>query len=291
MKESKKTFIIFFIIFLVLPLFAYFRYVDYGDGLKKGLEYHRNFLKDMYTDVCITNIDKFNGNPSKLCEIDVNGIPGSLDTYTIINNILRNTILEYLIFFDFILIIIFSLYGINKLMKSKYLYYYIQRDKYTVFIKEMILNAYKYVLVVPFFMLSLYLLSLTISNHGPNALTLYEGYATFDLINYKTKGFLILFTIYIMIMWLFYINIGLIVQSKNRKFIFTIIECLILYFVLEMIVEKITPYFWIIDIYNPRVYSIYYYIGFSLICFISSFVLVILSYKSKEEILKRVGDE
>lgn len=287
MKESKKV-LLLFILFFCLALYAYYQHVDFNIGFKESYYYQKNKLIELYKFNCIENKIE-DEQVKKLCDIDITGLPGSYDNYTIIYQMLRNTILEYLIFFDFIIIISFSLHGINKKMKSKYLYYFIQRKDYKTFIKGMLLSAYKYVLVVPFFMLILYLLSLTISNHGPNELTNFVNPATFDVIHYNTKYFLVLFTIYIMIMWLFYINIGLIVQSKNRKFIFTIIECLIIYFILEIVAEGLSAHFWIIDIYNPEAYSIYKYIIFAIICFCLSFALVLLSYRSKERVLKRVG--
>lgn len=289
MKESKKGLIILFVLFLCLSLWAFFQHIDFGSTFKNNLNYQKNKLIEVYNFNCVENHFE-DERTQKLCSIDITGLPGSSDTYTIFYQMLRNTVLEYLIFFDFIIIITFSIYNINKRMKSKYLYYYTQRKKYSNFIKEMILSTYKYVLVVPFFVIVLYLLSLTISNHGPNNLTTFVGYATFDSIHYETKYFLALFTVYIMLMWLFYINIGLVVQSKNRKFIFTLIECLIIYFLLEIVAESESSYFWIIDIYNPETYSIYSYIGFGLICFSISFILVILAYMNKEKILKRVGD-
>lgn len=77
--------------------------------------------------------------------------------------------------------------------------------------------------------------------------------------------------------------------SKNRKFIFTVVEVLIIYFVLEMLFESLPQYFWIFDFYNPKTYSIYLYILVSLIQFIISFIILILVYKNKEKELGRVG--
>lgn len=280
MGESKKNFIVLFLIIIVLVLLSYIQvYRIYG-----GKNSPNDYI-DGFNEICNSDYKDI----VDYCDIDITGLPGTPDTYTIFFNIIRSDILYHLPIFGILLIIVFSLNFVNKLFKSKYLYYYVQRKEYKLFLKKMILNSYKYVLVIPFMMTLIYLLSLTISTHGPNALTIAMRAETFDSIAYNTSGFLILYTINTMLKWLFFINLGLIMLSKNRKFIFTIIEVYIIYFVLEIIFELLPQYFWIFDFYNPMTYSIYIYILVSLIQFIISFIIVILIYKNKEKQLSRIG--
>ncbi|MBO5476053.1 MAG: hypothetical protein J5982_06115 [Bacilli bacterium] len=280
MGESKKNFIGLFLIVFVLVMLSYIQIYKIYGGKNSPNDYIVGFneiCNSKYKDI----VD--------YCDIDITGLPGTPDTYTIFFNIIRSDILYHLPIFGLLLIIVFSLNFVNKLFKSKYLYYYVQRKEYKLFLKKMIINSYKYVLVIPFMMALIYLLSLTISTHGQNALTIAMRAETFDSIAYNTPGFLVLYTINIMLKWLFFINLGLIMLSKNRKFIFTIIEVYIIYFVLEIIFELLPQYFWIFDFYNPMTYSIYIYILVSLIQFIISFIIVILIYKNKEKILSRIG--
>lgn len=280
MRESKIKFIGLFVIIFILVILSYIQvYRTYG-----GKNNSNDYI-DGYNNVCNSE-DKTKVN---YCDLDITGLPGTPDTYTIFFNIIRSDILYHLPVFGILLIIIFSLGSVNRIFKSKYLYYFVQRKEYKLFLKNMLINSYKYVLVIPFMTGLIYLLSLTISNHGPNALSIAMGTITFDTIAYNTAGFLILYTINIMLKWLLFINLGLIMLSKNRKFIFTIIEVYIVYFLLEVVFELLPEYFWIFDFYNPKTYSIYIYILVALIQFIISFIIVILIYKNKEKQLSRIG--
>ncbi len=282
MKESKKNLSILFIIFFILIILSYMKvYNNYGG--------HKNidgYFIDSYNNGC--NDEKIRDLVG-YCDIDITDLPGSPDTYTIFYQILRSNYLYNLPLFGIIILIVLSLHYLNKIFKTKYLYYYVQRKNYNSFIKSMILNSYKYVLVIPFMTTFIFLLSLTLSTHGPNALSEAMQLASFNSIHYGTPCFLIFYTIYIIFMWLFYINIGLIVQSKNRKLVFNIIEVLIIYFVLEMILENFPPYLWIFDIYNPGNYSIFIYLIISIVYFIISLSLVLLTYKNKEKELTMIG--
>ncbi len=280
MRESKKNIILLFLIMLVLIIISYIQIYKIYGGKNPGYDYI-----DAYNGAC--NSDS--GPLADYCDIDISGLPNNPDTYTIFFSIIRSDILYHLPMYGILLIIVFSLNFVNKLFKSKYLYYYVQRKEYKSFLKNIILNSYKYVLVIPFMIGLIYLLSLTISNHGQNALTIAMRAETFDAIHYSTSGFIMFYTINIMLKWLFFINLGLIMLSKNRKFIFTVVEVLIIYFVLEMLFESLPQYFWIFDFYNPKTYSIYLYILVSLIQFIISFIILILVYKNKEKELGRVG--
>ncbi len=282
MKESKKNLKIIFAIFFVLIALSYIKlYKNYG-----GPKEINDWFIEEYNNGCDPEKTKV---PANYCDIDITGLPGSPDTYTIFYQIMRQEYLQYLPILGIIVLLILSMYNLNKMFKSKYLYYYVQRKDYKTFIKSMILQSYKYVLVVPFITIFSFLLSLTLSTHGPNALSEAMRLATFDTIHYNTPFFLVFYTIYIMFMWLAYINTGLIVQSRNRKMIFNIIEVLIIYFILEMILENYPTYLWIFDIYNPMQYSIFIYLIVSIVYFIISFSLVIYTYKNKEKELMRIG--
>lgn len=280
MKESKMGLIVLFLIYFVLVMLSYLE-------IKSVFEY--NDLKEEYLSICLD--DNLNKNDN-YCSIDVTDLPSTPDTLTVFYNIIYSNILMNLPMLAPILIVIFSSIYLNKLMKSKYLYYYVQRKNYKCFIKNMIINSYKYVLVVPFIVLLVYLLSLSISNHGPNELTEIIKVATFKKIYYNTPYFLVLYAINIMIMWLFYINIILIIQSKNRKLIFNIIEFIIIYFILEIIFEELPSNYWLFDIYTlGDEISINKYLLTSSLYFIISFTMLIIVYKNKEKVLNRIGEQ
>ena len=91
------------------------------------------------------------------------------------------------------LILFFALYGINKLFRSKYLFYYVQREKYKKFIIKNILKSYSYVFSIVIYFLLLYIFSRTMSNHLDR--TYLTGTSTFSEIYYGNKYFLIFFCI------------------------------------------------------------------------------------------------
>lgn len=278
MKESKKGLILLFIIFFIMVLLSYLE-------VKKTV--NDNNLIEEFSSICAHNSDSKMEDYCK--NIDVSNLPSTPDNLTIFYSIMQSEILYNLPLFAPILLLVFSTYTLNRIMKSKYTYYYVQRKKYYDLIKSVIINSYKYVLIVPFIIAFSYLLSLSISSHGPNSLTEIMRIATFEKIHYNTKFFIVLYGLNIMLIWLSFINIALIIQSKNRKFIFNIVEFIIVYFLLEMILENLPYNYWLFGIYNLSNISIYNYLLSSLIYFIISFIILLLSYKNKEKILNRMG--
>lgn len=215
------------------------------------------------------------------------------DIYTIFYRLITDGMLfNFLPIFGFLFLIIFSISDVNTLLKSKYLYYYDTRRKYIVFIKKIILSSYKYILSIPIIVVFIYFLALLIrepSLYDPLSKTI-----TFPDVDYKYKFLLAYYTLHLMFRWASYINIGLIVQSKNRKFIFNVIECILIYFILDIFVETKFPSDYTLLIFDPYTvtrYSIFRYLLVSIIYFIISFILVIFAYRNKEKLLNRVGDE
>jgi len=117
---------------------------DYIDAYKGACEGESNSLVDY-------------------CNIDISNLPSTPDTYTIFFSIIRSDILYHLPMYGILLIIVFSLSFINKILKSKYLYYYVQRKEYKSFLKSILLYSYKYVLVIPFMIGLIYLI--TVQTH------------------------------------------------------------------------------------------------------------------------------
>ena len=158
MRESKIKFIGLFVIIFILVILSYIQvYRTYG-----GKNNSNDYI-DGYNNVCNSE-DKTKVN---YCDLDITGLPGTPDTYTIFFNIIRSDILYHLPVFGILLIIVFSLGSVNRIFKSKYLYYFVQRKEYKLFLKNMLINSYKYVLVIPFMTGLIYLLSL-VSNHQKN---------------------------------------------------------------------------------------------------------------------------
>ena len=86
-------------------------------------------------DVWINSNDKYNSLSLKdCCNAYKNNIPLSPDYYTIFYFLYTDARITTDFYIYIIgLILFFALYGINKLFRSKYLFYYVQREKYKKF--------------------------------------------------------------------------------------------------------------------------------------------------------------
>ena len=274
-NKSKFIFALYIFIYLILITISF-------NEINKTFK-DINYI-ERYDDYC-ENIQ----DSKEKCNLNRDDLKSSADKLTIFYNIMQSEIFYDLPIIAPIILTIFSMYYINILFKSKYLYYYIQRKKYKSFVIKMILNAYKYALVAPIFIGIIYLLSSSISEHNSTILVSLFQTSSFDIIHHNTKNFVLLYAINITLNWLFIINIALIIQSKNRKYIFNIIEFIIIYFILEIILENLPFNYWLFGIYGLSTMSIYSHLTASIIYFIVSFIAMISVYKNKEKILKKIG--
>lgn len=216
------------------------------------------------------------------CNAYKNNIPLSPDYYTIFFDLINNTkIMDYYYIYIIGLILFFSLYGLNNLFRSKYLFYYIQREKYSKFMIKSILKSYSYVLSIVVFFLILFIFSRTISNHLDR--TYITGSATFSDIYYNNKFFLIFYCIQSCLMCMTFINVGL-VFLKNNKLIFAIMETYVVYFIVIMLTsnEFIVP---LNILFLGKEVNIYTAVLWSLFYFGISLIPVIIAYKNKEDVL------
>lgn len=275
MKESKCL----LLLFLVYILLTFLSYLEVGKTFK-----YNNYI-ERYDYYC----EQIENENDKSCDADIKELKKTPDKLTVFYSIMQSEYFYNLPIIAPILLIVFSMYYINKIFKSKYLYYYVQRKSYYKFIRLILFKSYKFAFIAPILITIIYLLSLTISTHNSTFLVELFNTSTFHKIHYNTDFFVILYANNIFILWLSLINIGLIIQSKNRNYIFNVIEFIIIYFVLEMLIENLPSYFWMFSIYGLSNYSIYYQLMASVLYFIISFIIVIFVYRKKEMILKRIG--
>lgn len=237
-------------------------------------------------DVWINSNDKYGSLSLKdCCNAYKNNIPLSPDYYTIFHHLytdarITNDFYIYIIG----LILFFALYGINKLFRSKYLFYYVQREKYKKFIIKNILKSYSYVFSIVIYFLLLYIFSRTMSNHLDR--TYLVGASTFSEIYYGNKYFLIFFCIQNCLMCLTFINVGL-VFLKNNRLIFTIMETYIVYFIVIMILsaKNMVP---LNILFDGKEVNIYTAVLWSLFYFGLSLIPVVITYRNKEDVLTKL---
>lgn len=278
-KLKKYSFIIFILIYSVLIVDNYFK-------VKTILEH--NSLVIAYNDYCEELREE--GKSLDECNIPENEIRAMPDRLTVFSSLMSYEHFYNLPLFAPILLAIFSLFDVSYLFKSKYLYYYNQRKNYKSFVKKIVLSFYKYALFSVVFFLVMYLLTLTLSDHNYNSIIFLLNFSTFPLQYHSIKHFLLFYSINGIITWFVFANICLIIQSKNRKYIFNVIEFVIVYIFGELLIAAILPSeFWLFPTYTLFDDSIYLRLIASTIYFIISFVIMILSYRNKEKVMKRIG--
>ncbi len=277
-KLNIYLYFIFILIFGVLIVKNYLK-------VKSTIEY--NDKKIYYYDICADLSEEERIEKCNIPEEELRSTPDRLTAY---NNLIDDEYFYYLPEIAPLMIAIFSMFGVNYLFKSKYLYYYIQRKSYKSFVKKIIFSFYKYALFSVVFFIVMYLLSLTLSDHNYNSIIFLFNFSTFPIQYHTIKHFLLLYSINAIIVWFVFANICLIIQSKNRKYIFNVIEFVIVYIFSEIIIESVLPSeFWLYSTYELFDDSIYLRLIATLIYFIISFVIMILSYRNKEKIMKRIG--
>lgn len=278
-KINIYLYFIFILIFGVLIVKNYLK-------VKSTIEYNANKIADYYY-YCEELSEEERIEKCNIPEEELRNTPDRLTAY---NNLIDDEYFYYLPEIVPLMISIFSMFGVSYLFKSKYLYYYIQRKSYKSFVKKIILSFYKYASFSVVFFITMYLLSLTLSDHNYNSIIFLLNFSTFPIQYHSIKHFLLLYSINAIIIWFVFANMCLIIQSKNRKYIFNVIEFVIVYILGEIIVESVLPSeFWLFPTYELFDDSIYIRLIASLIYFTISFIIMILSYKNKEKIMKRIG--
>lgn len=312
MKINKLPFIALFFILFLFVLSSYKRvykiYVHSGNVEVYYADHNYinsyNDLKEICTTMSEEEIEAAsyseNCDPStcrlssltlkESCEAYNEGKPLSPDVYTIFNTMISESFMYSLQLYIVPILLGACLININKKLRSKYSYYYIQRNSYKSFIIKLFREVYKYALVIPIIYGLHYLFSLTISQHHIYDYVFILGKATLDLVHHQTPGFILLFILNATMVGLVLINLGLIFIRNNKNLIFTIIEAWIAYFVILFIVEGFNLpdcfHLWISSSYEV---SIYYHLICTFMYFIITLGINIILYKNKEKTLSNFG--
>lgn len=311
MKINKIMFLILICIFIVIPCISFLelksvtnyktkdslsiaKCSNYTDLISKydDLEKCSTFDFDeldpngiIYDDWKGSNTQYSSLSLRDCCYAYDNNIPLSPDYYTIFYNLLNNTrIMNYYYIYIIGLVVFFSLYGLNKLFRSKYLYLYIQRKKYSIFMIKNVIKCYSYVIPIVLFFVILFLLSISMSGHLDR--TFIVGDSTFSEIFYGNKYFLLFYCLQTCLMCMTFINVG-IIFLKNNRLIFTIIKTYIVYFIVILLISKfsLVP---INVLFTGKQVNIYIAVIWSFIYFGISLIAVFFSYRNKENVLTKL---
>lgn len=272
--QTKKVTLLVFFLYIFMAIFS----VLYYEHNHTFYDYGQLF----------DNCKKNDNTTSELCNTNYEDHELSLDRKTIFYSILRDTPLAYLFIFSFGLIIIASMFNLNKLFNSKYMLYFLQRKKYSSFLKKIICKSYGKVIIIPIFLFILYIFTMLFSNHNDPFLAIELGISSFGSTNLNNQYFIIFYILYITLMHLSYINIGLLLIKHGKNILTLLIQSYLVYFSIETIVELISVNAIYTDIYELGDVDIMVEITIALLYCIISFIMVLLKYKNKEKIIRNL---
>lgn len=198
----------------------------------------------------------------------------------------------------FLIIIFPFVYEISQIFKNRQVKSILLREDYKKFVKKIFKKAYKniWLAIIPFVLF--FLFCYIYSGHFYLQYEIDNG-IIYDLNLIKNPLFYIEYLVVVLLNLGLYINIGLIILSKNNNFIITLIEScvviLVVWFGIEVLGQVLQganilseQYFYGLDIFRLNHYfdlKIVINIGIYLLMFVASFIFAISSYDSKEKII------
>ncbi len=196
------------------------------------------------------------------------------------------------------LLLISSILFAYELFKSKTIINIIQRKGYKATMKQVILKCYRYIWLLPLISIVLLFICFLASGHFDYSFVeRTRGFAYFDY-SMNLILYYILLLIYMLLISIFFINLGLITLRKNHNFIIVLIETLLIYYGIDILTETLignmlsyevygyASYFSIlntIELLAPK--DIIYYVIYMFILAFISFAIVIMMYRNKEKFL------
>lgn len=203
-------------------------------------------------------------------------------------------------FFVPLVVIIPFLYVLSKEFKSKYIKNYCMRASYKEYKRHIFKTSYQNIFVIPVVIGITFLISYIISNGNINPIA-DQGlnYVLPDIVLFLDSKLFWLFYVLVLLAGIgLFINVGVIVLSKNKNFIIALIESELIIFLIWCFSEiclgligsnifNIDPgNFNLLSIYNWNgVTNMYIYTLLNIVLYIISLIIAILSYKNKEKII------
>lgn len=292
MKKSKYIFIILFLICSFLVIFS---------SIKIDLEQDKIItnIENKYNDC---KINDYEGAKKEECErfiLIVDNHDFQLNFYQKFNNIIIWNLQYFNIIASFVLFVV-SLYQITKMFKDRVAVSILLREEKKEFIKRIIKSTYKYILFWVFITILIFICSLINTNLYPSDYGYVADIWNIDLLK-KPFLFMFYYLINISLISAFYLNIGLIISRFKHNYIIAVILSFLTIIAVELFFEiGISKIFFedllkdystgiLFNIINMFAFNIDEVGGvlnlllFSFICFIISFIIVIIVYSNKEK--------
>ena len=316
-KKEKKFYALYniFLLFIFIFMIIGYYYFDYGkDNLintkninileKKRNEHNLckkcnniNFQSKELNEIC-----KSKGYDTSPCTKQSKFDLFELSSYaTSAQEFYESTITSnystYIIPFFIPFFVIFpSIMIITKEYNSKNIKNMLLRQSYNNYIKSIIKKAYKNIWVVPCLFIFLYVISFCIT--GNLDYRYMEGVSFAHHYGLLSNPlFYVNYLIVLLLNFAFYINVGMIISSKNKNMVITLVEVfLFIYFIWifnEIVLSRVldlfqlnSVYFNFLNIYTwEGISNMWLYTLFNFIPFLLSFIYVIINFKNKEKFI------
>lgn len=223
------------------------------------------------------------------------------DTLSIYYDIFNSSEYSTLFYFGIpFLVIASSLYMTSKKFRNQDIKNCLTRESYNMYMKKMLKNAYKSVIIWP--LLTIYLLIISYLISGTFEVSITPNIASFPMSFLKNPSlFIISYLLNTIFMSFFWTNIALLIVPDTRNYIVSVLESIMIYFGITLTntffvillinkifhrdVEKYLDFFDVYNYYNREL------IPFNILCLsiaLISGLLVYLKYKNKEKIIMKL---
>ena len=285
MKFIKNNYVLLIVCFIFLL-----------SGTISALNYKKEIINARKTWVMHYKTSCSNGNVSD-CDVKVVNMD-TIATYGYIVNIYDC----HMYYIAPLLIITIASYYLHKYIRKGYLKQAINRKEYNALIKDIYIKVLKCSLILPLYMLFLFIVSYILSGHfdynvGKDVYR-YIGFNNIELSIHWVK-FIILYIINFFINSIFWINIAMLNIKHNKSLVVSIIvsyiELILMYMIFESValllpnIESIMLCFLLKPIWDPHDISYLGLISVSSMFAILTMFMIRFKYKNKEDLLEEIS--
>lgn len=279
------AFLILFIFFNISALKVYIDNEIRKNDMDNSVSWCNKLLEYEPDNFCKNNIDEYY----------------TKDTLSIYYDIFNSSEYSTLFYFGIpFLVIASSLYMTSKKFRNQDIKNCLTRESYNMYMKKMLKNAYKSVIIWP--LLTIYLLIISYLISGTFEVSITPNIASFPMSFLKNPSlFIISYLLNTIFMSFFWTNIALLIVPDTRNYIVSVLESIMIYFGITLTntffvillinkifhrdVEKYLDFFDVYNYYNREL------IPFNILCLsiaLISGLLVYLKYKNKEKIIMKL---
>lgn len=279
------AFLILFIFFNISALKVYIDNEIRKNDMDNSVNWCNKLLEYEQDNFCKNNIDEYY----------------TKDTLSIYYDIFNSSEYSTLFYFGIpFLVIASSLYMTSKKFRNQDIKNCLTRESYNMYMKKMLKNAYKSVIIWP--LLTIYLLIISYLISGTFEVSITPNIASFPMSFLKNPSlFIISYLLNTIFMSFFWTNIALLIVPDTRNYIVSVLESIMIYFGITLTntffvillinkifhrdVEKYLDFFDVYNYYNREL------IPFNILCLsiaLISGLLVYLKYKNKEKIIMKL---